>query len=241
MTKLIWGLLPEMTFESGVNRGVLYPKNSPGVVWDGLLSIQETPSEGTVTSSQIDGVTYLNKFIPDGIALAVAAFTYPDEFDESTAFGLSYRTNINDGSDYKIHLVYNLTAVPSQISYSTLNADPDTDPFAWNMSSVPLAIANASPSAHLIVDTRYVNAGLITALENILYGGVGIDPRLPAYDEVKSIFDSYATLIVTDNGDGTATISGPDDVVYSLSSTEWEIDWVSVIPVNTDTVQLSTF
>lgn len=77
-------------------------------------------------------------------------------------------------------------------------------------------------------------------LHSALYGTVSTDPYLPEPSEVIDIFLTYPVLIVTDNGDGTATITGPDEAVYMLDSITARIHWPSVRPVTMDKYNISS-
>lgn len=46
MARLNWGVVAERFFETGVDHGVLYTGDGIGVPWNGLTSVNETPTGG---------------------------------------------------------------------------------------------------------------------------------------------------------------------------------------------------
>jgi hypothetical protein len=80
MAKLEWDKIQERIFEAGVERGVLYPLDGPGVPWNGLVAINEKTSR-EIKSYYLDGVKYLDHFVPGAYAAQIQAFTYPDVLD----------------------------------------------------------------------------------------------------------------------------------------------------------------
>ena len=66
MPKLVWDKTDERIFETGVNKGVLYPFNTQtkqydnGVVWNGLTGVTESPSGAEATPLYADNIKYLN-------------------------------------------------------------------------------------------------------------------------------------------------------------------------------------
>ncbi len=59
MTALVWGREEDRISFRGVDRGVLYPENSPGVAWDGLVAIDEIPLSGDAEEYYFEGISYL--------------------------------------------------------------------------------------------------------------------------------------------------------------------------------------
>lgn len=251
MPELIWGAPGERYFETGVDHGVLYVDGKDGVVWDGLVSIDESPSGGESTSYYVDGVKYIIASSAEEFEATLEAYTYPEEFafcdgsaelyqaqglfatqQKRKSFGLSYRTLIgNDTSSldhaYKLHIVYNARAQPAQRTYESTNEDTEPTIFSWDLSTKPVLIPGVSRSAHLVIDTRSAWPWVVEALEAILYGTEDTPSRLPSPQEVLDLFVENALLKITDNGDGTWTAEGPDEAIQMLSSTEFQISWPS--------------
>src|SRR4051794_35793639 len=120
MRALEWDKVGERFFETGVDRGVLYPPAGDAVTWNGLTGITENTT-GEVKSFWLDGVKYLDHFVPGAYSAKLEAFTYPDILDELTGtkayapgvflhdqrargFSLSYRTGV--GNDLNQELGY---------------------------------------------------------------------------------------------------------------------------------------
>jgi hypothetical protein len=214
MTKLAWNSVGSRFFETGVDRGVLYLKDVPGVAWSGLTSISEAPSGGEVTPFYIDGVKFKNATAREDFEATITAYTYPEEFDscigvtlighglfatqqKKHSFGLSYRTRVGNDIEgvehaYKIHIVYNATAETSDQDYKTLGDNTDVGEFSWHIVTRPPSIAGFTPTAHYVIDSRQTTESLLTALEDILYGTNTDEPRLPTLDELIFIFNDYA-------------------------------------------------
>lgn len=264
MTRLAWGALGERYYEDGVDQGVLYV-DDVGYVWNGLVSVSESPSGGEHRSYYLDGIKHINLMSLEEYEATIKAFSAPPEFSACDGvkslyqglfvsqqarkpFGLSYRTMINNdiGPDqgYKIHLVYNTLAAPSERNNATRNDSPEPEELSWYIQAVPPPSMGFGykPSAHFIVDSRITPVEILTQLEDILYGSESADARFPSQTEILALFEVYATLQVTDNGDGTATITGPDDVVTvdGVDSTKYTISWASVVPVDSVTYSISS-
>jgi hypothetical protein len=239
MTKLTW--TDERLYERGVDRGVLYPLTGPGEAWNGLISVRETPEDFGVDFRYIDGVKVAQHRRPGEFLGTIDAFTYPDSFYQdsltqrrASTFGLSYRTT--GGDNYRIHLVYNVVVQPSRTKFQ--QRDPSN--FSWPFTTMPVDTPFAKKTSHLILDTRLAYSWTVQALEDVLYGTDSTDPRLPLPQEVWDIVEENSIVIVTDHGDGTFTVTGPDDVITDLGSNEFEITWPSVINISVDNYQISS-
>lgn len=258
MSKLIWDGSGNRRYSAGVDRGLLCPRRGEPVVWNGLTSIEEAPSDVVLQTAYFDGQKKQSA-TTGSFAARVHAFTYPDELLEYDGMGsirgdqnlryefnLSYRTFV--GNDTKglslgsrIHLVYNAILTPSGTDHQTVGDGTDPTAFSWDLTTRPARITGHKPSAHLIIDTETAYPSVLSEFENLLYGTTTTSPRFPSPDEVVSMFDAHAVLIVTDNGDGTWTAEGPADVVYYLDATSFEISWPSAVYIDYDSYTLSTF
>jgi hypothetical protein len=215
MAPLTWDQVGEKTYETGVDRGVLYTPDvsgvyTDGVAWNGLTTVTESPSGAEASPQYADNIKYLNLIGAETFGLTIEAFTYPDEFavmDGSVqpepgviigqqgrgVFGLCYRTKVgNDlqGADagYKLHLVYGCQASPSERAYGTINDSPEAIAFSWEIATSPVPVTGYSPTALVVVDSTVVTAASLTALEDALYGGgTETTPRLPMPDEVLTL------------------------------------------------------
>jgi hypothetical protein len=237
--RISWDDLDHIYF-SGVSNGVLYPQNSPGVAWAGLISVTEN-ADATPVELFMDGQKYHDRLVPTPYSGTISAFMYPDEFepyngvvDGFTAqprqpFGFSFRDN------RELHIVYNAQAEPSSDQYQTIGDTTSLVAFAWNFATIPVDIDTSRPTSHLVVALDYADPDAVAALEAILYGDDSNDPSIPDPQTVIDLFESFTTVRVTVNGDGTFTVSGPDSAVFQIDSTTWEINWPSVFLVATDT------
>lgn len=215
MARIVWDAVGEKLFEVGVDHAVLYPLNSqavytPGVGWNGITQIAETPEGGEPEKQYADNIVYLTLMSTEEQNGTIEAFMYPDEWamcDGSTelskgvmigqqprkTFGLSYRTKIGndlEGQDYgyKLHLLYGAKVSPSERTYETLNDSPEPITFSWEFVTTPVAVTGHMPTALVIIDSTKVDPEKLAQLETILYGDEDNDPRLPLPDEVASIF-----------------------------------------------------
>lgn len=218
MSKIIWDQEGTRYYETGINQGVLYVLNSgvygPGVAWNGLISITESPSGAEPTPIYADNIKYLNLMSAEEFGATIEAYTYPDEFGacDGTAsladgvtigqqrrktFGLSYRTVIGndvEGQDlgYKLHLIYGALAAPSEKGYQTINESPDAITFSWEISTTPVEVPGKKPTACITIDSTKVDSVKLAALETILYGTASVEPRLPLPAEIIDILGGSA-------------------------------------------------
>lgn len=223
MSRIVWDKTGERFYETGVDRGVLYPYNTesnaytPGVAWNGLSAVSESPSGAEPNAIYADNIKYLSLMSAEEFGATVEAYTYPDEFAQCDGsaelvsgvsigqqnrktFGLCYRTvlgNDLDGNDhgYKLHLIYGAMASPSEKGYSTINDSPEAITFSWELTTTPVNVDGFKPTASLTIDSTKCDKTCLAALEEILYGKdagaegtpAAVEPRLPLPDEVKTI------------------------------------------------------
>lgn len=201
---VLWGDPTTKKFEIGVDRGVLYLQDGGGVAWNGLISVEENSNTEDPTPVYHDGVRVNNVAKPREYSGVLTAYTYPDEFSlydgygtngrgvyigEQTprTFGLSYRTLLDDGKNYKIHLLYNLTATPSTFLNTTIGSDMTPTQFAWKLVGVPEEIPGFRPTAHVVLDTREIASYDLPIIEGILYGSDVREPRLLSAHDAMAI------------------------------------------------------
>ena len=84
MPKLVWDQTGEKRYETGVDRGVLYPKDTSGaypsgVAWNGLTKVSESPSGAENTDLYADNAKYLSLTSAEDFGGTIEAYTYPDE------------------------------------------------------------------------------------------------------------------------------------------------------------------
>lgn len=265
MTTLLWDAIGEKFYEAGTDRGVLYI-DGVGYAWNGLISVDESPSGGEIEQHYQDGIPYISVSGLEEFKASIEAFTYPAAFakcdgseeiaqgmyigqQDRKPFSLSYRTLVgNDVQElehaYKIHIIYNAMVSPTNRSFSTLGDSNDPTTFNWKITTRPEKFEDPAfgfrYGAHIVLDSREVYPWALTAIEEILYGTDTIEPRLPTPQELLSIFIENALLKITDNGDGTWTAEGPDSIVDLLNAEKFEIDWPSVVPLGEGVYQISS-
>ena len=210
MAALVWDLVGERYYETGVDHGVLYIPDASGVyaegiAWNGLVSVTESPSGAEATAQYADNIKYLNLISLEEFGATIEAFTYPPEWAEFDGlaipsdgvyvgqqprkmFGLSYRTKVGndvegDGYGYKLHLVYGAQASPSEKAYNTINDSPEAITFSWDITTTPAPVTGYAPTALIVIDSTVADATKLAALEGELYGGVAA-AKLPTPDEV---------------------------------------------------------
>lgn len=233
--ELVWDQVGERFYESGVKNGVLYVQNSVGayplgIAWNGLTAVTESPSGAEASPIYADDIKYVNLMSVEEFGATIEAYTYPDAFavcDGSAAlatgvaigqqkrsiFGLAYKTALGndvDGLDYgyKLHLIYGALASPSEKGYQTINDSPEAITFSWEVSTTAVAVTGKKPTASLVIDSSKADAAKLAALEAILFGTVGADPRLPLPDEIATLFTEAAPSAVA-----LSTIVPDDDTM----------------------------
>lgn len=247
MTVLEWDRVGERYYQTGVDRGVLYLKDGRVVPWNGLTGLEDGTNV-ELKSYYLDGVKILDHVTPGDYQGKLSAFTYPDEFEEVLGnpdvgsglrvyeqppkrFNLSYRTKVGNDIDpdygYKVHLLYNLKAVPDAQKFDTVGQQLSAPEFSWSLTGEPpiYAIDGVKPAVHVSVDSNGPRPDLLETLEDILYGTPTADPRFPTMLEVRILFGEVGGLFIIDNGDGTWTaIDSSDDFISMLDSETFQIE-----------------
>lgn len=217
MVRVDWAKVGERVFEAGIDRGVLYVDGNSGVPWVGLVSVNKQQSGGEAKPNYLDGVKIGNRTSPEQFEATIEAYTYPLEFElcdgthrvdnglritqqRRKSFGMAYRSKVGNDVDglahgYKLHILYNLKAQPSDRGYQTLTDASEPAVFSWKVTSRAVQILGHRPTAHFIVDSRDVPSSLLQTLEDILYGTELINPVLPSPGELLFLFDSFEDMI----------------------------------------------
>lgn len=260
MTALVWDQVGDRVYENGLEKGVLYLSDGSGVAWNGLTNV-DSGAKISVTPVYFDGAKVNDIVTLGDFEGKLTAFTYPDEFLEYQGFGevrdgvyldnqplktfgLCYRTNVNNDVDgtsgYKIHILYNLTAVPSSQAYSTLSDNSDAIEFEWELSAVPEERDGRRPSAHVILDSRTIGADLLEEIESLLYGTDLTPPTLLSFSNVMDYLEFLVVII--DHGDGTWSAITQRDGFITDDGTgdgEFTIDNVNATYLDADTYEIS--
>lgn len=196
LKRLVWDKVGNRRYETGTDRGVLFPmlpngQYGDGVAWDGLTGVSESPSGAEPSPLYADNIKYLNLISAEEYSATIEAYSSPAEFDACDGsaeiaegvtigqqtrqkFGFAYRTKIgtdvNDEAGYKIHLVYGCTAAPSGRDYATVNESPEAMTLSWEVNTTPVDVPNSKPTATVTIDSTKVAPEKLAAFEEILYG-----------------------------------------------------------------------
>lgn len=217
---IVWDATGERLFETGVDHGVLYPwdsaqsKYGTGVPWNGLTGVTNSPEGAEPTDLYADNIKYATLRSAETFGATIEAYTYPDEFAECDGsavpasgvyigqqsrkpFGFCYRTKVGSDSDteankYKIHVIYNCTASPSERAYETVNDSPDAITFSWEITTTPVNVTGYKPTSEIVIDVWKLTSEHKTALENALYGTNSADATLPMPDVLLGLIGAGA-------------------------------------------------
>lgn len=262
MARLSWNAPSERIFETGLDRGVLYPKNGTRpVVWNGLTSVDEEGAE-TASSYYIDGRPFLYLPKPKEFEATIRAYTYPDEFapmmglaeaadgmfldsQMSDSFDLSYRTIVGDGVDglkrgYKIHLIYNAVVSPQSVAYESLSSDVNPVEFSWTIQAVPIRVDGYRATAHVVIDTRNMEQDKLDQIEAFLYGTPTSDPVMPHPQVIFDILSYGDTIVVTVHDNGTWSAKGSYKKIYMTAPGVFQIEDINAEHHGDGTYTIST-
>ena len=222
MSVLTWDNTGEKLFETGVDHGVLYPWNSTtnqydhGVAWNGLTGFTNSPEGADPTDLWADNITYAVLRSAETFKGNIKAYMYPDEWGECDgsamptnairigqqkrkSFGFCYRTMVGSDADtdastnYKIHVIYNCTASPSERAYETVNDSPNAMTFSWEITSTPVNVTGYKPTSEIVIDVWKLTSGQKTTLENKLYGSSDNEATLPEPDALLTLIGAAGT------------------------------------------------
>lgn len=214
--KLKWDQTGEKLYETGTDRGVVYPQTNSaenpypkGAAWNGLIGVTKSPSGAEATPLYANNHKYANLISTEEFGYSIEAYMYPDEFaacngeaeavpgvrvgqQKRTPFGFTYRTLIGNDTEgtkhgYKITLIYGSTAAPSEEADTTINDSPEAKTMSWECSTTPVEMTGFDPTATLEIDSTTVDPDKLAAFEAILYGSGDTDARLPLPDEVVEL------------------------------------------------------
>lgn len=219
MAKLVFDEIGKRLYQIGISECVLFVQKADGtyengVAWNGVTGITETPSGADVTALWADNIKYLELRAAEEFGGTIEAYTYPDEFEEcdGTAsvsdgvvigqqprkkFALAYKTKIGndtagDEYGYKLHIIYNASASPTERSFQTVNDSPDVEASSWEFTTTPVSLGtkykNYKPTSIITIDSTKADATKLTTLETQIYGGDSTESTLPTPDAVLDTF-----------------------------------------------------
>lgn len=225
MPVIVWDKVGDKTYEGGLDRGVLYLPDGSGVPWNGLTSVAEHVN-ATVETVHYDGQKISELVSLGEFSASMKALTYPDEFIELEGvvdlknglfanqqqpkrFSLCYRTRVaNDvkrDAGYKIHLIYNVLAIPTDKSYSSIGTDMTATEFEWTITAIPENVPGLRPTASITIDSTKTDPWLLDEIEKMLYGDTYSYASLIPMDEFVAYITEWYRIKIIDNGDGTWT------------------------------------
>lgn len=175
-----WDKQGEHYYETGTDHGVVYPMDDNGdygdaEAWNGLTSVDESPSGAEAEKIYADNGVYLTLMSAEEFGGNINAYTYPDGFKKCNGeaaitkgvsigqqkrygFGFSYRSrrgnDVDEEIGHLIHIWYGCKASPSEKSYSTVNDSPEAIEFSWEVTTTPIEVK--------IGDTEYRKTAQIT-------------------------------------------------------------------------------
>lgn len=218
MFKLKWDEEGQKLYRTGVDRGVLSPKETGSatrvaVAWNGLTKVTESPEGAETTPLYANNTKYINLRSAETFKCTIEAYMYPDEFAECDgskeiapgffataqtrkAFDLVYRSligndTVGDEYGYELHFVYNATAAPSSKDHQTVNDSPEATSMSWECDTTPVECSGCKPTAHFIVDSTKTDPAKLAMLEKILYGDETTEPRIPLPNEIATIIGKF--------------------------------------------------
>jgi hypothetical protein len=261
MPGIVWDKVGDRVYETGLDKGVLYLPDGSAVPWNGLTSIIEQFDKES-SPVYYDGMKINDLVTLGDFAASMKAVTYPDEFLEfeglasmrkgmflgdqrPQTFGLCYRTQIGndlegDVTGYKIHIIYNVTAIPHEKTYASVTADPALVEFEWDITAVPEELPGFRPTAHIILDSRDFDPLLLEELEEMLYGASFAAASLIPMSDLIIYINEWFRVKIIDNGDGTWTaITVRDSFINFGLDDYFEIIGVNAIYLDDVTFEVS--
>ena len=245
MARIEWDKSGNRLYETGVDRGVLYPfsagKYGVGSAWDGLVSVNESSEGGESSRTYADNGTYLTMTSVEALNLSIEAYSYPKEFSKCLGkltiipgvrvnqqppkrFGFSYRSIVGndiyaDDFDYIIHIVFGCLASPSEGGHSSVNDSPEADTLSWDVATNPITIDEGIKTAALEFQrSEFREVGLANVFRNIedfLYGTDTTDGKLPTYAELVTLMEKNRYLLDS-SGDYVLDSSGEPIETFAI-------------------------
>lgn len=207
-------------------------KFGTGVAWSGLTGVTQSPEGAEANDFYADNGKYLSVRSAETFGATITAYQSPDEFDACDgsvevlpgfklgqqtrkAFCFAYRTllgNDTEGNDhgYKLHIIYNATASPSDRDYTTVNDSNEPIEMSWEIDTTAIdpkititsggTTTTFKPVAHIELNSLEVASAKLTQIENVLYGTANtaaegetsnaVAPRCPSPAEIYSILSA---------------------------------------------------
>ncbi|MEG0239514.1 MAG: hypothetical protein RR643_05120 [Anaerorhabdus sp.] len=231
--RLQWDLIGERLYETGTSHGVLFVQDKtgaykPGVAWNGLTGIKQSPDGAESTDQYADNDKYLSLTSKENFKGTIEAFTYPDEFNacdgsaeivpgvtvgqqNRSQFGISYETVIgNDtvGEDFgtKLHIIYGAKTAPSAKEYATINDSPEALALSWEFSTTPATAPDGfKPTAYICLNSTTVAPEIYNAVRDKIQGSATTESSLPSLVELITMIKGVTTTTTTSTTTTTTT------------------------------------
>lgn len=209
MARIVFDELKDRRVDTGVSKGVLYSrKKNKACAWNGLISISENPDGAEETALYADNKKYGSFRSSENYNATIEAYTYPSDFlacdgkievipgmyvgqQGREQFDFSFKTDIVSSSGetigYLLHIVYNATVSPSDMSYESANDSPDASTFSWDITTLPFVIKGFKPSSKIVIDSTKVDHLTLKDIESAIYGGDNTDPYIPKPEDLMEI------------------------------------------------------
>lgn len=205
MARLVWDQTGERKYETGVNSCALYVSDTaetaldgyaPGVAWNGITSISESPEGAEANAFYADNIKYLNLVSAEDLNGSIGCYMYPNEFmacDGTIAiangvymhqqprkpFCLAYKSivgndQLGEAYGHKLHIMYNILASPSEKEYGTVSDSPEPNELSYDLTTTPVNVPGGNkPTALITLDSTAIaeeDLGKFNAIEGILFG-----------------------------------------------------------------------
>lgn len=220
MTAIVWDQPQNRNYEYGVSNGVLY-YGTGAFPWSGLISVEDT-STPRYTSIYVDGFKIADAELTPEYTGTVKCVTYPqilnylmgmesqvsgvehDTAGFSKHFNMSFMTKGSDGNgkevDY-LHLLYNVSAMPDNRTYTTYGQNVTPTEFSFKLTSTPVEFFGGSPSTHFIVDLSQISTDRRTILMNTLHGYDRENARMPDVQLIINVLINLKEVRIVSEGD----------------------------------------
>lgn len=193
-----------------------------GEAWSGLTGVTQSPEGAEANDFYADNGKYLSIRSAETFGATITAYQSPDGFDACDgtaeaisgfklgqqgrkAFCFAYRSLIGNDTegndyDYKIHIVYNATAAPSERTYNSVNESPEPNELSWEIDTTAIDSkitedgdgnpVTYKPVSHVELRKSELSATALTLIEEILYGKAAVaadaEHNIEAADAVPS-------------------------------------------------------
>lgn len=194
-----------------------------GEAWSGLSKVTEKHEGADVNDIWADNMKYLSIRAAEKFGATIECYSYPDGFKACNgevdliagvtasmqtrkAFGFSFRSRVGNDVEfqdhgYKIHLIYNATASPTEKGYGTINDSTDVDAMSYDIetTAIPVTVTGVNgeeikPTSSIVIDSTIVNSTKLATFEQVLYGtpasggSAAVPAEMPLPDDVVTYF-----------------------------------------------------